>query len=364
MAQPRNSAAKLAHRPSRKSSCHSRIVRNRITRHRGHHSPHHSSSKGLARLGRNAPQRCPRPRKLARSPPRPRCPVPLFAALRSALDSPATWLLHRAIVRTGEEISDEDAIAATPDRTTYVEILLDFMQRAARPNPVEVAMARYDQPKTRIRLILNTTAGAHRATRAGIVSTLAIILPLSCLAAVVYPRHSSPQPSASVLNEAMPAIPAAAPLPELAQVTAPPLPSPPQVPEKLPQFEVATIKLSPHGLTGFEVFPGGRLVAHNLPLKSLIYAAFQVPYSRIQGGEDWTESERYVIEAKPSESIGVRIGNLRYSIRSFGLFPRKSGWRGKRSTGPRRRGPVSAAPVGSGIFSRHRRRSWRPSPVT
>ena len=169
--------------------------------------------------------------------------------------SPATWLLHRAIVRTGEEISDEDAIATTPDRATYVEILLDFMQRGARSNPVEVAMARYDQPKTRIRRILNATAGRRRATRAGIVSTLAVIVPLSCLAAVVYPRQSFPQLSAPVGH------PAVAPLPELAQVTAPPLPSPPPAPEKLPRFEVATVKpVLSGGMMGVEVFPGGRVV--------------------------------------------------------------------------------------------------------
>jgi uncharacterized protein (TIGR03435 family) len=238
--------------------------------------------------------------------------VQFLSSLHCALlwISPATWLLHRAIIRTGEEISDEDAITATPDRTTYVEILLDFMQRRARANPVEVAMARYDQPKTRIRRILNATAGAHRATRAGIASTLAIIVPLSCLAAVVYPKH----PPATRI-EAPPAIPIATPLPKLAQVTAPPLPSPPPAPEKRPQFEVATIKPAPQGgMMGVKVFPGGRVVIQHFPLKTLVQTAFQRGYWQIEGGETWTQTEEYTLEAKPSEAEGARIQNLRYSI--------------------------------------------------
>jgi uncharacterized protein (TIGR03435 family) len=223
--------------------------------------------------------------------------------------TPASWLLHRAIVRTAEEISDEDAIAVTPDRAAYVEILLDFMQRATPSGSAGVAMARYEEPKTRIRRILNATAGAHRATRAGVASTLAIILPLSCLAAVVYPRHSFPQLSAPI------GLPVVAPLPELAQLTAPPLPSPPRTPEKLPRFEVATIKPAPPtGMMGVQVYPGGRVVISHFPLKTLMQAAFKAGYWQITGGETWTHTDLYTVEAKPSEADGARIQNLRYSI--------------------------------------------------
>lgn len=243
--------------------------------------------------------------------------VQFLSSLHCALlwISPATWLLHRAIVRTGEEISDEDAIAATPDRATYVEILLDFMQRGARPNPVEVAMARYDQPKTRIRRILNATAGAHRATRTGIAVTLAIIVPLSCLAAVVYPRHSSSQPSAAIRIEVPPGLPAAAPLIDLAQFTAPPLPSPP-APEKLPQFEVASVKPSDpeRGLMGVKVHPGGRVEVSRFELAGLVIAAFGVQPWQLSGGEPWTREIRYTIEARPSAEMASKVQDLRYGL--------------------------------------------------
>jgi len=229
--------------------------------------------------------------------------------------SPATWLLHRAIVRTGEEISDEDAIATTPDRATYVEILLDFMQRGARSNPVEVAMARYDQPKTRIRRILNATAGAHRATRTGIAVMLAIIVPLSCLAAAVYPRHSSSQPSAAIRIEVPPRLPTATPLAELAQVTAPPLPSPP-APEKLPQFEVASVKPSDPegGMIGVKVHPGGRVEISRFEFAGLVIAAFGVQPWQLSGGEPWTWEIRYTIEARPSAEMASKVQDLRYGL--------------------------------------------------
>lgn len=162
--------------------------------------------------------------------------------------SPPSWLLHRAIVRTGEEISDEDAVTVLPDRAAYAEILLDFMQRRARPHFAGVAMASYEEPKTRIRRILNATAGATRATRAGIVSIVAVIVPLSCLSAVIYPGHSSRQLSAPIRAEAPPGLPAAPSLVNLAQATPPRFPSPPaNNTEALPQFEAATIKPAPPG---------------------------------------------------------------------------------------------------------------------
>jgi uncharacterized protein (TIGR03435 family) len=242
--------------------------------------------------------------------------VQFLSSLHCALlwINPATWLLHRVIVRTGEEISDEDAVTVTPDRTTYVEILLDFMQRGARPNPVEVAMARYDQPNTRIRRILSATAGAHYATRAGVASTLALIVPLSCLAAIVYPRHSAAPPSA-VRVAPPPGLPSAAPLPELAQVTAPSLPSPPPVTEKLPQFEVATVKPAPEGgRMGVKVHPGARVEISRFELGGLVIAAFGVQPWQLLGGDPWTREVRYTIEAKPPAEVASKIQDLRYGL--------------------------------------------------
>src|SRR5215469_10781106 len=80
-----------------------------------------------------------------------------------------------------------------------------------------------------------------------------------------------------------------------------------------PAFEVATIK--PFDTTngvmdaGVKVYPGGRLVIHALPLKTLIMAAFDVGYWQLSGGEKWMAKDVYDVEAKPSPQSGT------YSLR-------------------------------------------------
>jgi uncharacterized protein (TIGR03435 family) len=84
----------------------------------------------------------------------------------------------------------------------------------------------------------------------------------------------------------------------------------------LPEFEVASIKpTDPNAmhLLGFKIYPGGRVVASALPLKSLIAAAFGLSYWQISGGESWIEKDEYEIEAKPPASLQPSITNLRYS---------------------------------------------------
>lgn len=84
-------------------------------------------------------------------------------------------------------------------------------------------------------------------------------------------------------------------------------------------FEVATIKPfdTKNGVmeAGFHVYPGGRLVAHAVPLKSLIVAAYDVGYWQLSGGEDWMEKDVYDVEAKPAAQSGE------YSLRHtrFGI---------------------------------------------
>jgi uncharacterized protein (TIGR03435 family) len=84
-------------------------------------------------------------------------------------------------------------------------------------------------------------------------------------------------------------------------------------------FEAATIKpFDPkNGImeAGFHVYPGGRLVAHAVPLKSLIVAAYDLGYWQLSGGEDWMEKDLYDVQAKPAAQSGE------YSIRHtrFGI---------------------------------------------
>ncbi len=84
-------------------------------------------------------------------------------------------------------------------------------------------------------------------------------------------------------------------------------------------FEVASIK--PFDTTngvmnaGVTVYPGGRLVIHALPLKTLIMTAYNAGYWQLSGGEDWMGKDVYDVEAKPAAQSGT------YSLRHtrFGI---------------------------------------------
>ena len=77
-------------------------------------------------------------------------------------------------------------------------------------------------------------------------------------------------------------------------------------PERLPSFEVASVKenISGPGRTQAITQPGGRFVATNAPLKLLIADAFlgaqPLAPSRVLGGPEWIDSARYDINAKAS----------------------------------------------------------------
>jgi len=79
-----------------------------------------------------------------------------------------------------------------------------------------------------------------------------------------------------------------------------------QTPERLPSFEVASVKQNTSGesRTSMRTQPGGRFVVTNARLKGLIATAFGMadPQSlidaRILGGPEWIGSERYDINAK------------------------------------------------------------------
>jgi len=82
----------------------------------------------------------------------------------------------------------------------------------------------------------------------------------------------------------------------------------------LPSFEVASVKptdLNGQILVGIFVYPGGRVVIHGLELKALMAAAFGVSYQQVSGGDRWTESVPYEVEAKPSEAMQATIKDLR-----------------------------------------------------
>lgn len=66
-----------------------------------------------------------------------------------------------------------------------------------------------------------------------------------------------------------------------------------------PRFEVASIKRNDSGdaTIGFEIRPGGRVVATNIPLKQFIRAAYTLQLYQIIGAPSWVDSERFDITA-------------------------------------------------------------------
>jgi uncharacterized protein (TIGR03435 family) len=84
-------------------------------------------------------------------------------------------------------------------------------------------------------------------------------------------------------------------------------------------FEVATIKpVDPtNGVmdAGIKVYPGGRLVIHALPLKTLITVAYDAGYWQLSGGDEWMGKDVYDVEAKPSPQSGTySLRHTRYGI--------------------------------------------------
>jgi uncharacterized protein (TIGR03435 family) len=67
-----------------------------------------------------------------------------------------------------------------------------------------------------------------------------------------------------------------------------------------PEFEVASVKPAPPGVTGrsFTESPGGRLTTSNASLKMLIAFAYQVMPEQVVGGPVWVESDGFDIETK------------------------------------------------------------------
>ena len=78
----------------------------------------------------------------------------------------------------------------------------------------------------------------------------------------------------------------------------------PASPSALPAFDVASIKPNTSGDGGmFSAFqPGGRFVATNMTVRTLIRSAYgtpePLPEFRIAGGPDWIDSERFDVQAK------------------------------------------------------------------
>ena len=156
--------------------------------------------------------------------------IQLLSSIHRALlwHSPLSWFLHCRIVRVAEEASDDAAVAVAPDRASYAELLLEFMQRGVRgAHSHGLGMARYGRPEQRIHRILEGTALSEGLTRWSIVAILALGSPLAYVAAAAHPQSAPQAPAAP----AAPQAPAAASAPEAPMPQAATAPQAPTAPE-------------------------------------------------------------------------------------------------------------------------------------
>jgi uncharacterized protein (TIGR03435 family) len=80
-----------------------------------------------------------------------------------------------------------------------------------------------------------------------------------------------------------------------------------QTPSQTKEFEVASVKVhkeSDDGRVGIQIAPGGRWRATNVPLKMLLQIAYDLRPGQLTGAPNWTETERYDIDAKLDDSLG------------------------------------------------------------
>jgi RND family efflux transporter MFP subunit len=150
--------------------------------------------------------------------------VQLLSALHRALlwYSPLAWFLHRRIVRTAEEASDDAAVGVIHDRALYAEMLLDFMRRAApAANWQGVPMARYGRADQRIHRILDETSLSRGVRPMAIAAILAMGAPLAYLVAAAQPQSA---PLLQPAPQAAPPVPNPREIPVVAQAAAAPNP--------------------------------------------------------------------------------------------------------------------------------------------
>ena len=136
--------------------------------------------------------------------------VQLLSAIHRALvwQSPLIWILHRNLVRVAEDASDDAAVAATRDRVSYAEVLLDFMQRGVRGTSWQgVPMSRYGQPEERIHRILEATSLSRGVTRWSVAAILALGGPLAYVVAAARPESvpQAPEATAQAATQTPPA---------------------------------------------------------------------------------------------------------------------------------------------------------------
>jgi uncharacterized protein (TIGR03435 family) len=229
--------------------------------------------------------------------------VQLVSVIHRALlwHSPLSWLLHKRIVQAAEEASDDAAVAATQDRTSYAEVLLGFMRGGAfNPGPAGVPMARYGDPGHRVQRILDETTLSRGITRRGLAAIVALGSPLAYVIATAQPQPpvTNPAQAQTLISQT---------------ATAPPSQASPAAGVALPAFEIADVHQSAstkRNQMQEAVFRAGRYEVRTATMLDLITIAYSTDADLVYGGPGWLELDRFDVIAKAPPATSQRAVKL------------------------------------------------------
>lgn len=90
------------------------------------------------------------------------------------------------------------------------------------------------------------------------------------------------------------------------------------LPAQAPAFEVASIRPAPTpGVFRFSFLPGGQLVITGVPAAILVQRAFRTPATEIVGLPEWTQNERFNIQAKAPDGAPSATSDVLAMLRTL-----------------------------------------------
>jgi uncharacterized protein (TIGR03435 family) len=205
----------------------------------------------------------------------------LFAALHMLIEAifwfhPLVWWLETRLVNERELACDEAVIAIGHAPQTYAESILKACEFCIEsPLACISGVTGADLKRRIVRIMTRAIAERLGAGRKALLVSVTI---LAVLGPIVFGVMNAPSVHAALLAD-------------LGD-------------EKLPSFEVATIKPShsSENRRGMMRSPG-KLTIENMPLKSLIEFAFDARSDgQVTGGPGWINTENYTIEAKEDDA--------------------------------------------------------------
>jgi bla regulator protein BlaR1 len=224
---------------------------------------------------------------------------------------PLAWWLERKLSALAEEACDAAVLERGHDPREYSRHLLELaravQQAGTRVNAPAMAMPGSYLPQRVKKIIEGVRPPIISRTRLAFAA-LVCAIPAAVFAAGTLDHAAQILPLPSLPASPLPLPPA------LIAQAAQPAKAPAQTTQPAPasavrqEFEVAMLRLEdPHSTVDYNrpdapnqsnTFPTNRFTMFHTGLKSLIAAAYGVPYNTILGGPAWLDSQHYDISAK------------------------------------------------------------------